>query len=107
MADSPVLIVGAAMGGLRTAESLRRAGYAGPITVVGAEVHAPYNRPPLSKEVLASVVNHEAVAFPARPATADVEWMLGSPVASADLEGRTVTTADGATLPWSNLVNEL
>ncbi|NBR55459.1 MAG: NAD(P)/FAD-dependent oxidoreductase, partial [Micrococcales bacterium] len=66
----PVVIVGASMGGLRTAESLRRFGYTGPITVIGQEIHAPYNRPPLSKEVLAKEVTHEAVAFEQRPATA-------------------------------------
>lgn len=101
---APVIIVGASMGGLRTAEALRRAGYAGPITVIGEEPHAPYNRPPLSKDVLSTDVSHEAVAFPARAATADVRWMLGSRVVSADLEARTVTTDDGLEHPWRALV---
>ena len=101
---APVIIVGASMGGLRTAEALRRAGYAGPITVIGEEPHAPYNRPPLSKDVLSTGVSHEAVAFPARAATADVRWMLGSRVVSADLEARTVTTDDGLEHPWRALV---
>lgn len=83
------------MGALRTAESLRKAGYAGPIRVLGEEPHAPYNRPPLSKDVLAEVVTHEAVAFPARPATADVDWRLGARATHLDLDSRTVTTADG------------
>jgi 3-phenylpropionate/trans-cinnamate dioxygenase ferredoxin reductase subunit len=100
----PVLIVGAAMGGLRTAESLRRAGYAGPIRAIGDELHAPYNRPPLSKDVLATEVTHEAVAFPARAETADVEWMLGSRATSVDISARTMTTADGHEHPYSALV---
>lgn len=100
----PVLIVGAAMGGLRTAESLRRAGYGGRIRIIGDELHAPYNRPPLSKDVLASAVTHEAVAFPTRAETADVEWMLGSRAASADLGAHTVTTDDGAVTAYSALV---
>lgn len=104
MTDAPVVIVGASMGGLRTAEALRRAGYAGPITVIGEEAHAPYNRPPLSKDVLSTGVSHEAVAFPARAATADVQWMLGSRVESADLDARTVTTADGREHHWRALV---
>ena len=91
----PVIIVGASMGGLRTAEALRRAGFTGAITVIGEEKHAPYNRPPLSKDVLSAGVSHDAVAFPARAATADVEWMLGARVISTDLEARTVTTDDG------------
>ncbi|MET3768358.1 NADPH-dependent 2,4-dienoyl-CoA reductase/sulfur reductase-like enzyme [Marisediminicola sp. UYEF4] len=104
MAPGPVIIVGAAMGGLRTAEALRKAGYAGPLTVIGEELHAPYNRPPLSKDVLAGVVTHESVAFPQRASTADVEWMLGSRVVSADLAARTVTTGDGVAHPYAALV---
>ena len=104
MSELPVVIVGAAMGGLRTAESLRRAGYSGGIRVFGDELHLPYNRPPLSKDVLSTGVTHEAVAFPARAETADVEWMLGSRIASADLEAHTVTTADGHEHPWRALV---
>ena len=63
-----VVVLGAGMAGLRTAESLRRHGYDGELVVVGAEAHLPYNRPPLSKEVLADEVSHGAVAFPLRAA---------------------------------------
>lgn len=54
MASQPehVLVVGAGLGGLRTAEQLRATGYEGRISLVGAEEHAPYDRPPLSKQVL-------------------------------------------------------
>ena len=100
----PVVIVGASMGGLRAAESLRRFGYLGPITAIGDEPHAPYNRPPLSKEVLANEVSHEAVAFPQRPATADVNWVLGTRAESADLEHRTVTDSKGQMHPYSALI---
>ncbi|WP_349898059.1 NAD(P)/FAD-dependent oxidoreductase [Parafrigoribacterium soli] len=101
---TPVIVVGGAMGGLRAAEALRKSGYAGPLKVIGAEVHAPYNRPPLSKEVLSSVVTHEAVAFPQRAATEDVAWVRGVSVASADLEAHTLTTEDGVVHPWRALV---
>jgi NADPH-dependent 2,4-dienoyl-CoA reductase/sulfur reductase-like enzyme len=47
-----VLVVGAGLGGLRTVEQLRATGYEGRISLVGAEEHAPYDRPPLSKQVL-------------------------------------------------------
>ncbi len=92
------------MGGLRTAESLRKAGYAGPIRVLGDELHAPYNRPPLSKDVLEAGVTHGAVAFPARAETADVEWMLGARATAVDLAAGTVTTSDGSTHPYGALV---
>lgn len=100
----PVIIVGASMGGLRAAEALRRFGYAGPITVIGEERHAPYNRPPLSKEVLAAEVSHEAVAFPQRDSTADVNWLLGTKVESADLEHSTVTDSQGETHAYGTLI---
>lgn len=100
----PVLIIGASMGGLRAAEALRRFGYAGPITVIGEERHAPYNRPPLSKEVLAAEVSHEAVAFPQRESTADVNWVLGTRVESADLEHGTVTDSNGETHAYGTLI---
>lgn len=101
----PVVIVGASMGGLRTAEALRRFGYTGAITVIGDETWAPYNRPPLSKEVLAGeVVSHETVAFPQRAATADVGWVLGHRVVSADLANSSVTTDDGEIFEYSHLV---
>jgi NADPH-dependent 2,4-dienoyl-CoA reductase/sulfur reductase-like enzyme len=93
------------MGGLRVAEALRRFGYAGPITAIGDEPHAPYNRPPLSKEVLAKEVSHEAVAFAQRPATEDVNWVLGTRVVSADLDHKTVTDSNGDTHAYSALIS--
>ncbi len=100
----PVVIVGASMGALRTAEALRRFGYHGPITAIGDEPYAPYNRPPLSKEVLAKEVSHEAVAFAQRAATEDVNWVLGTKVVSADLEHSKVTDSDGVTHAYSALI---
>lgn len=93
------------MGGLRTAESLRRFGYAGEIVAIGDEPYAPYNRPPLSKEVLAGEeVSHATVAFPQRPATEDVVWKLGKKVISADLAAGTVTIDGGEKVEYSHLV---
>ena len=48
-----IVVVGASLAGVRAAEELRCEGFDGSITVVGDEVHAPYDRPPLSKQVLA------------------------------------------------------
>ena len=99
-----VVVVGASLGGLRTAESLRRSGYTDEIVVVGAETHLPYNRPPLSKEVLSKGVDHDTVAFPMRSAVADVDWRLGTSAISADLSARTVTLSDGSELAYDGLV---
>ena len=100
----PVIIVGAGLGGLRVAESLRAAGYRDGIVVIGDEPHLPYNRPPLSKEALAGGVRVEDLHFRRREAIGDVEWRLGVPVLASDLTERTVTLADGHTLPFRGLV---
>lgn len=98
-------MVGVSMAGLRTAEALRRQKITHPITVIGDEPYLPYNRPPLSKEVLASDnVSHEAVAFPLRDSIADVRFVTGTTVTSADLDEQTVTDDRGATHTYDYLV---
>lgn len=107
---APVVIVGASMSGLRTAEQLRAAGWDGPVTLVGDEPHLPYNRPPLSKEALSSPPGrsvqqwHDQVAFRRRHTIEDARWRLGSRVVGADLTARTVKLDDGETFGWSGLV---
>lgn len=98
------LIVGAGLGGLRCAESLRSAGYCGPLTFVGDEPHPPYNRPPLSKEALAGGVDMAALAFRQKESVHDADWRLGSAAASSDLVARTVTLQDGTVLHFDGLV---
>ena len=102
--DSPVVIVGASLGGLRTAESLRRFGYFGPIQIFGDEPHLPYNRPPLSKEVLATGISHEAVAFPLKDSIADVSWKLGTRIVSVNTDDKTVKDDRGEDHSYSSLV---
>lgn len=99
-----VVVVGAGLGGLRAAESLRRSGFDGELVVMGEESHLPYNRPPLSKEVLATEVEHEKVAFPLRSALGDVDWRLGRRATGLDLDSRTLAGDDGATVPFDGLV---
>lgn len=99
-----IVVAGASMGGLRAVEQLRAAGWTGTITVVGDEPHMPYNRPPLSKEVLAGKAPFESLAFTPKAAAADVEWRLGTKVVAARLAERTVELDDGETLPYDGLV---
>ena len=101
---SGVVIVGAGLGALRTAESLRSSGYDGPITVVGDEAHRPYSRPPLSKEALAGGVDVARLEFRRKAAVDDVAWRLGSAAVSCDLAARTVTLDDGSVLDFDGLV---
>jgi 3-phenylpropionate/trans-cinnamate dioxygenase ferredoxin reductase subunit len=100
----PIIIVGASLGGLRTAEALRRFGYGGAITVIGDEPHLPYNRPPLSKDALAAGLDHASVAFPRRSSTADVNWVLNTRIMSADLDRHLVATATSGTFRYDALV---
>lgn len=101
---SGVVIVGAGLGGLRTAEALRGSGYAGPITVVGDEPYLPYNRPPLSKAALAGGLDVDALAFRRKASVDDVTWLLGGGAVASDLAARTVTLADGTVLGFDGLV---
>ncbi|MFI6048819.1 NAD(P)/FAD-dependent oxidoreductase [Streptomyces violascens] len=100
----PVVVAGASLGGLRAAEQLRAAGWTGPITVVGDEPHMPYNRPPLSKRVLAGTAPFASLAFTPRANTADVEWRLGTRVTGARLRDRVVVLDDGEELGFDGLV---
>jgi NADPH-dependent 2,4-dienoyl-CoA reductase/sulfur reductase-like enzyme len=101
---SGVVIVGAGLGGLRAAESLRADGFDGPVTIVGDEPHFPYNRPPLSKEALAGGVDVSTLQFRRKATTDDVTWLLGSAAVSSDLSTRTVCLADGTVLDFDGLV---
>ena len=101
---SGVVIVGAGLGGLRAAESLRANGYTGAITVVGDEPHLPYNRPPLSKEALKGGVDVDGLAFRRKATVDDVQWALGSAAASCDFDAGTLTCADGTTYSFDGLV---
>ena len=108
--SATVVIAGASLGGLRAAEQLRAAGWDGAITVVGAERHMPYNRPPLSKGALHAAGSGSgdelaaAGALPLRPSVAEVDWRLGTTVVAADLDRRTVTLDDGDELHYDGLV---
>lgn len=97
-----VAIVGAGLGALRTAESLRANGFTGSITVIGDEPYPPYSRPPLSKEVLAGELDGASTEFP--HALDDVTWRLGHSVIASDLDARTLTLDDGTVVPFDGLV---
>jgi len=100
-----IVIVGASLAGLRAAETLRSEGFTGTITLVGDEPHAPYDRPPLSKQVLRGEWDAERVVLPAgRNEALDLVWELGVAATGLDLEWRTVALADGRALPFDGLV---
>jgi NADPH-dependent 2,4-dienoyl-CoA reductase/sulfur reductase-like enzyme len=98
-ADS-VLVVGASAAGLGVAEALRRQGYAGQLTVLGAEPHLPYDRPPLSKQVLAGTWEPDRVMLRQQHVLDDLkaQFILGDPAVSLDTGTHLVRTAAGRAL---------
>jgi NADPH-dependent 2,4-dienoyl-CoA reductase/sulfur reductase-like enzyme len=95
-----VLVVGASAAGLATVEALRRKEYRGRVTVLGAEPHLPYDRPPLSKQVLGGSWTPEQARLrsPDALAALSAEFVLGDPAVRLDAGTRTVRTASGRTL---------
>ena len=102
--SAPVVIVGGSLAGLRSAEGLRKAGYSGPIKVIGNEPYLPYNRPPLSKDLLSGAGEIEEIYFPIKESVADIEWVLGQAATSLDTKEQKVTDLSGAIHPYSALV---
>ncbi len=100
-----VIVVGAGLAGWRLAESLRREGYRGSVTVVGDEHHLPYDRPPLSKQVLAGkwTLERSALTTEAKVQELDVTLRLGTRVVSLDVGATTVELDDGTSLEGSHV----
>ncbi|MEV5620051.1 NAD(P)/FAD-dependent oxidoreductase [Streptomyces bacillaris] len=97
-----IVIVGASLAGLRAAETLRAEGYMGTLTIVGAEQHAPYDRPPLSKQFLTDSTPADT-ALPV-PDGLGASWLLGRSAVGLDPDSRIVTLADGTRLPYDGLL---
>ena len=102
-----VVIVGAGLAGLRTAERLRRAGFDGGLTLLGAESHHPYDRPPLSKTLLTqpdSPAEPVLLRRPDRFSALELDFVTGVEVTRLDVPARSVVTADGRSWSWDRLV---
>src|SRR6478672_3999141 len=106
MAVDNIVIVGGGLAGATAAKTLRAEGYEGPVTLLAEEPHAPYLRPPLSKEYLLGKDGEEAL--PVVPAgwyaENDVDLRAGVSAAGLDTGARTVTLADGSRLPYTSLL---
>ncbi len=106
-ASGRLVVVGASLAGLRAVESARRAGFTGPIALVGAESHLPYDRPPLSKAFLDA--DPPAAAVPTfrehdvLTRELDVDVRLGTPATGLDAERQVVRLGDDE-LPYETVV---
>lgn len=108
-----VLIIGASLAGLRSAEAVLAALPAARVTLIGDELHAPYNRPPLSKDAVAGLVGADTVAraaalaklvFKHRLPEGAVTWRLGCRAVAVRAEARQVLLSDGAALSYDWLI---
>lgn len=101
-----VLVVGASLSGLRVCQSLRDNGFDGGICLVGAESRLPYDRPPLSKEVLLGAKEPEFAELtePGELERLEVDLELGARAVAVDPEARRVEVAGGRMLPYDRLV---
>jgi len=101
-----VVIIGASVGGVRTAEALRRRGFGGRITLIGAEPRLPYDRPPLSKAFLTGQAAGDDLALLAgeRLDRLQLELRLGERAETVDLPARRVRLASGEPVPFGTAV---
>jgi 3-phenylpropionate/trans-cinnamate dioxygenase ferredoxin reductase subunit len=103
-APREIVVVGASLAGLRAVESLRRRGYGERLVLVGEETRRPYDRPPLSKQVLRGEWEPERTELKARYDTLGIELRLGCCAVSLDTHERRVTLSDGEKLSYDALV---
>lgn len=101
-----VVIIGGGAAGEAAAEALRRDGYEGPVTLLSADDHAPYDRPNLSKQYLSGEADEDWL--PLREdsffAEHEIDLRLGQQVQSVDPEANRVTLEDGSELPYGALL---
>jgi 3-phenylpropionate/trans-cinnamate dioxygenase ferredoxin reductase subunit/phthalate 3,4-dioxygenase ferredoxin reductase subunit len=99
-----VVIVGASVAGVRVARTLRDEGWAGPITLLEAEQHMPYDKPPLSKAGLLSADDVPSLLTADDVGALDLDLRLGARAAALDPATGTVTLADGEVVGYDALV---
>ena len=106
MTTPGMVIIGAGEAGARAAMALRENGYAGPVSLVGAEVHLPYERPPLSKSTMTDADPPSAATIVAEAKLAEhgVAHVAGQHAMAINRIAHTVTLDDGSTLPYVKLL---
>jgi 3-phenylpropionate/trans-cinnamate dioxygenase ferredoxin reductase subunit len=100
-----VAIVGTSLAGLRAAETFRREGFDGRIVAIGAEPHLPYDRPPLSKELLRGDWEPDQVVLRKQGVDdLDLEWRLDTRAEALDAAGHEIALHDGERIAFDGLV---
>ncbi|MFG1905182.1 NAD(P)/FAD-dependent oxidoreductase [Kribbella sp. NPDC048928] len=106
MADEQIVIVGASLAGATAAETLRKDGWSGGIVLIGSERSLPYERPPLSKDVLLGKSGTDAAQLHDQQWYDDntIDLRLGTTVTAIDAAAHTVTLDDGSQVPFGKLL---
>ncbi|RLU83652.1 FAD-dependent oxidoreductase [Streptomyces griseocarneus] len=101
-----IVVVGASAAGLTAAETLRRRGYDGTLTLIGDEPRPPYDRPPLSKQILTGTwePGRASLRTPQHLEHLAVDLRLGRPATALDVPGRRVQLADGERIGFDGLI---
>src|ERR1700752_3097058 len=99
-----IVIVGGGLAAAGPAEQLRRSEYPGPITIVSEEDHLPYDRPPLSKEVLRAETDDVTLKPAEFYDEQDITILLGKGARTVDTEAKTVTLAAGGSIGYDELI---
>ena len=101
-----LIVVGASLAGLRAVQTARKAGFTGPLTLIGGEEHLPYDRPPLSKAYL----DDEEPTHPEFPASAtmadelDLDLRMGTWATSLDGERKVLGLSTGEELDYKSVI---
>lgn len=106
MSGGTIVVVGASVAGVRTAEGLRACGFDGAVRLVGEDAEEPYDKPPLSKSLLTGVKQDSDAHLLTREqaAAAGIELLLGRRCERLDTLGRRVELEDGTSLDYDHLV---
>ncbi len=100
-----IAVIGASLAGLRATEFIRRAKFEGRLVLVGDEPHLPYDRPPLSKEVLRGEWEQERISLRRKSYDElDIDLVLGQRAVSLDAQSREVRLDNGGSIPFDRLV---
>ena len=102
-AQGHIVIVGASLAGLRAAEALREKGFEGSLCIIGDEPHEPYDRPPLSKQVLKGWVPADHTKLP-RLRRVDADWKLGVAAVGLDRVKHLVKLGNGEEVRYDRLL---
>jgi len=86
-----VVVVGASLGGMHAAHTLRKEGFDGTITVVDTDEHTPYDKPPLTKQFLKGDWDAERITLPAAQEELGIDWRLGARATALDVGAQTLT----------------